>query len=310
VLDSYALLLQTLLLQTLEMIDEFHRCAESGNLERVRQLVEGGVNIEGLDEERMTALSLASLERHFEIVVYLVEHGANVAHTDFGGRTALHWAAFGGNLPTVKYLVEHGARITERSDNGKTALLFAAENGSLGVIQFLLSPKGGASISETDIYGNTALLLAAGGPCRPAIVHWLLEYGGAQIGDTDNEGKSVWALHRQHSLPNLLKHAYAPNGDVVELTAMLRVMLLHSAPPETLTEELERPLQRIVQDGARLRARLPVYLVERRALLDAHCPLLPPLQALVHGYEEPTTTDELWATGLGAHLQCVEPVEA
>jgi hypothetical protein len=32
--------------------------------------------------------------------------------------------------------------------------------------------------------------------------------------------------------------------------------------------------------------------------LDAHCPLLAPLRDLVHGYEEPTTTDELWATGL------------
>jgi hypothetical protein len=39
--------------------------------------------------------------------------------------------------------------------------------------------------------------------------------------------------------------------------------------------------------------------------LDAHCPLIPPLRALVHGYEEPTTTDELWATGLGAVRQRV-----
>jgi hypothetical protein len=56
------------------------------------------------------------------------------------------------------------------------------------------------------------------------------------------------------------------------------------------------------KDGVRLRARLPAYLAQRRALLDAHCPLLPPLQDLVHGYEEPTTTDEIWATGLGEPL--------
>jgi hypothetical protein len=92
-------------------------------------------------------------------------------------------------------------------------------------------------------------------------------------------------------------------GDTVELTAMLRVMVLHGGPPGSLTAELAPPLQQIVQDGARLRAQLPVYLTQRRALLDAHCPLLPPLQDLVHGYEEPTTTDELWATGLGATLQ-------
>jgi hypothetical protein len=80
-------------------------------------------------------------------------------------------------------------------------------------------------------------------------------------------------------------------------------MVLHGGPPASLTKDLAPPLQQIVQDGARLRARLPAYLTQRRALLDTHCPLLPPLQDLVHGYEELTTTDELWATGLGAALQ-------
>jgi hypothetical protein len=42
----------------------------------------------------------------------------------------------------------------------------------------------------------------------------------------------------------------------------------------------------IVEEGARLRAGLPAYLAQRRALVSS--------------YEEPTTTEELWATGLGA----------
>jgi hypothetical protein len=85
---------------------------------------------------------------------------------------------------------------------------------------------------------------------------------------------------------------------------MLRVMVLHGGPhdQESLIARLAPPFQQILQDGARLRARLPAYLAQRRTLLDAHCPLLPPLQNLVHGYEEPTTTDELWATGLVAPL--------
>jgi hypothetical protein len=52
-------------------------------------------------------------------------------------------------------------------------------------------------------------------------------------------------------------------------------------PPRVTDRRSAPPLQRIVQDGARLRARLPAYLAQRRALLDAHCSLLPPLQALV-----------------------------
>jgi hypothetical protein len=93
---------------------------------------------------------------------------------------------------------------------------------------------------------------------------------------------------------------YVATANTVARTAMLRVMVLHGGPSESLTTKLPPPFQRIVQDGARLRARLPAYLAQRRALLDAHCPLLPPLRDLVHGYDEPTTTDELWATGLGA----------
>jgi hypothetical protein len=93
---------------------------------------------------------------------------------------------------------------------------------------------------------------------------------------------------------------YTQNEDTAEMTVELHVMVLHGGPPESLSADLAPPFQRIIQDGARLRTQLPAYFVRRRTLLDAYCPLLPPLLNLVHGYEKPTTTDELWATGLGA----------
>jgi hypothetical protein len=291
------------------MNNELHRCAESGNLERVKQLVEGGANIDETNEDGETAMLLACINGLLEVVVYLVEHGANVAHTDRLGMTALHWAGNDGNLSCVTYLLEHGARITERDNEGTTAFLFAALSGNLEVLQYLLSSEGGASITETEVYGNTALLLAAGYGCKPATVQWLLEYGGAQITDTNNAGDSVWNVHLDASLQVMLIDAYkkdddddkyvsidgeyVPTENTVALNALLCVMVLHGGPPESLVKDVAPPFQQIVQDGARLRARLPAYLAQRRALLDAHCPLLPPLQDLVHGYEEPTTTDEL-----------------
>ena len=302
-------------LQAIEMRNEIHCCAESGNLERARQLAESGANIDEADDQGRTALLLACYHCHFKIVVYLVERGANVAHTDNEGTTALHCASRRGYLPTVRYLLEHGARITERDGDGRTALLYAAHRGQLRVVKYLLSSEGGASITETDDAGNTALLLAAG-RCTifyPPFVQWLLEHGGAQITDVDNRGKSVWSdraasfsflsLRLRETYKRNDAGEYVPTANTARLTTMLRAMVLHGGPPESLTAALAPPLQRIVQDGARLRARLPAYLAQRRALVDAHCPLLPPLRALVHGYEEPTTTDEFWATGLGATLQ-------
>jgi ankyrin repeat protein len=202
----------------------------------------------------------------------------------------------------VKYLLEHGVRVTKSDEDGNTALLCAAMEGNLEVVQYLLSSEGGASITETSDDGKTALLMA--GAChKPSTVQWLLEYGGAQITDTNNKGESVWTGNQEIcGVGALLRIGRGLEGNMEALEAMLRVMVLHGAPPESVAEVLAPQLQQIVQDGARLRARLPAYLTQRRALIDAHCPLLPPLRDLVHGYEEPTTTDELWATELGAPL--------
>jgi hypothetical protein len=51
----------------------------------------------------------------------------------------------------------------------------------------------------------------------------------------------------------------------------------------------------VVQEWVRLQA----GLAQQRALLDEHCPLIAPLRALIHGDDEPMTSEELWATGLG-----------
>jgi hypothetical protein len=78
-------------------------------------------------------------------------------------------------------------------------------------------------------------------------------------------------------------------------------MVLRENCPASLVACLTQEHMRVIEEGARLRARLPAYLARRRALLDEHCSLIPPLRALIRDYDpEPTTTDEIWATGLGA----------
>jgi hypothetical protein len=77
-------------------------------------------------------------------------------------------------------------------------------------------------------------------------------------------------------------------------------MVLQSAPPADLVLHISPQHLTVVGKGARLQAGLPAYLARRRALLAEHTSLIALLQALVSSYEEPTTTEELWATGLGA----------
>jgi hypothetical protein len=124
----------------------------------------------------------------------------------------------------------------------------------------------------------------------------MLEEVGANMDDVNNHGVTLWHLLIWYS-EEAGKRRDVRHG---VLAGLLRVLVLRGAPPPALVALLSPESARVVQDGALLRARLPVYIVRRWALLDAHCPvLLPPLRVLVHGYMELTTTEELWATGLG-----------
>jgi hypothetical protein len=96
------------------------------------------------------------------------------------------------------------------------------------------------------------------------------------------------------------------NTNAAEMTALLRVMVLKGAPYGRTSCSNEARACADGRGGGRLLAAFPAYLAQRRALLDAHCPLIAPLLAIVRGYDpEPTTTEELWATGLGVDPQGV-----
>jgi hypothetical protein len=122
-------------------------------------------------------------------------------------------------------------------------------------------------------------------------MQYLLEEGGADIHDVDKRGNTIW---ERMMGSNGLREA-----NRMELTALLQVMVLRDDPPHKLVALLSPEEAEVVQAGARLRAHIPAYLVRRRAYVDAHCPLLLPLCAIVHSYMK-LTTEEVWATGLGA----------
>ena len=174
-------------------------------------------------------------------------------------------------------------------------LIFAAGSRNLEKVKYLLS-EGGAHIKII-----TSALLHAVANGKISMATWLLEHGGATITTTrllehagGTQGRTVWDL--------LIGYTLWRDHDAAALNALLRAMIVRGAPPVhfLLRPSLSMKQKQIVREGMRLKTRLPAYLSQRRALLDTHCPLIPPLQALVRGYEEPTTTDELWATGLGA----------
>jgi hypothetical protein len=172
-------------------------------------------------------------------------------------------------------------------------LLKCAFHGRLLKVQELLAAESGlVSLQARTPKGQTVLHIAALGG-RFATVQWLLEFGGLDVAERDDYGMDVWELLARHLLRRV-------ESDATALTALLRVMVFRSAPFPELIEMLSPENAQVIRDGERLRAGLPTYILQRLAILDAHCPLpVKELRALVGGYDALTTTNEIWATGLG-----------
>jgi ankyrin repeat protein len=263
--------------------------AKGGDLDMVRCLVALLADVNQRDENGHTAAEVAAAFGHTEVLRFLINSGAD-------GKTAMLFAVGRGQVDTVRCLVkEFGADINQDMHLAQMApLLFTATEGDVDMVRCLVEL--GASIEIMDGYGNTALLLSAGRG-HYATVQLLLEEAGADINAIVDDGDTVWDLLTAH-IENGAADA-AGEANATALTSLLRVLVLREDPPLALTALLLRTSTRVVQEGARLRARLPAYLVQRRALLDAHCPLLPPLCDVVYGYMD-LTTEEAWATGIGA----------
>jgi hypothetical protein len=173
-------------------------------------------------------------------------------------------------------------------------LVVAAAAGDLPYVQLILRLEGLASFLETEEDRAKAILMAqyeAVKFSQFSTAQWLLEY---------EEGPRSLSFQNSHDT-HFWDMMLAKYDASAAATSLLRVMLLLSDPSaySLSLHSIELPL---LEEGTRLRVRLPAYLAQRRALLDEHCPLIAPLLSMVSAYEVPTTTDELWATGLGTAL--------
>jgi len=99
--------------------------AGKGDLTKVRDLLEKGVQPSPRSIFDSTPLLAAAEGGHHEIIRLLVEHGASVAEQDRYQRTALYWASKGGHQKTVAELLSHGADLSGVHKQGQTLLHLA-----------------------------------------------------------------------------------------------------------------------------------------------------------------------------------------
>ena len=129
-----------------------------GDLERVRQLIQDGQDVNRGDIYRETPLMKAAYNGHDQVVRELIRAGADVNGKNNIKQTALHWASRCGHSSVVKILAEAGANLNEHDWRGVTPLMDVAYRGHANVVVELI--RAGADVS---VVSSRELLSVAAG---------------------------------------------------------------------------------------------------------------------------------------------------
>jgi len=129
----------------------------------------------------------------------LVNEGVDVNESQVDGARALHWAAQWNDIEAAELLVDAGAQVNVANRTGATPIQLAAINGSADMLELLLDAGGDAN-GRFSMTGDTPLMLAAKTGI-PDAVKVLLDYG-AEVNDREEWGRTtplMWAVAEGHT---------------------------------------------------------------------------------------------------------------
>jgi|GEM_PF-5682044 len=111
--------------------------AEAGDLDTVRQLLNGGADVNAVTGSGITALMMAAHGGHLSLVRYLLARQADPDVQTENGVTALIAAVKQGHLSIVALLLERGARTDLALSGGQTAREVAVDEGHSDIVALL-----------------------------------------------------------------------------------------------------------------------------------------------------------------------------
>jgi len=127
ILDSFKFI-QTGSIVPAAQEETLFKAATRGERQKVVQLLEEGIDVNAHDEkEGVTALILAAIAGHSDIVELLLSKGADINAQDRKGVTALMYAVSMNRKKVVEMLLNSGVDVTVKDNAGYTALMVAEE---------------------------------------------------------------------------------------------------------------------------------------------------------------------------------------
>jgi len=179
-----------------------------GELDKVKTLMAGGLDVNAKDELDLTLLHWAAIADSPEVADFLIAQGADVnAKSKLNDRTPLMSAH---SLPVIRLLVSKGADVNAQQTNGWTRLHLACFTGDKDTADFLI--RQGADVNLRDNAGLPALWLAVS--VGHAEVVELLIANGANVNLTSNEGSTLLWAATLHKHPDVVKLLIAKGIDV------------------------------------------------------------------------------------------------
>ena len=180
--------------------------ANNNKLDKVKEALDKGANVNAKTFDDWTALQLVSWNGHAEIVAILLENGADVNMNDNeDGSTALQLASRYGHTEIVSMLLNYGAIVNEVDNDGYTALQYASNEGHTNIVAMLLEK--GADVNANNEYdGNTALHMASMNDEKENtdIVRMLLEKG-ADVNATNKDGSTALSRASRNGHTEIMK---------------------------------------------------------------------------------------------------------
>ena len=136
-------------------LHELMNAATSGEVSKVKTLIENGVNPDAADSTGLTALMAASHSGKVEILELLLQAGVPIDTKDSSGYTALMFSCNSGRFSCARYLIENGANVHEVDNDGSTPLMFCAQHGYNDIVRILLEK--GADPTTKGNHGLSAI---------------------------------------------------------------------------------------------------------------------------------------------------------
>ncbi|KAL0268773.1 UNVERIFIED_CONTAM: hypothetical protein PYX00_010589 [Menopon gallinae] len=237
------------------------KATQYGALDRVKELIEAGYDVNQADSETVTLLHWAAINNRKELIKYFHSQGAII--DAIGGElqaTPLHWATRQGHLQTVILLMQMGADPSLRDGEGCSCLHLAAQFGHTAIVAYLVAK--GLNPNLQDKNGMTPLMWSAYKVTSLDPTRLLLTLGACSGAQDKFHGNTAlhWAIQaRNHVAVNTLimsgADLHIPNNQGVTPCNMILKdkvpQWIGSKVLEKVREDIPTPgffLQRLARD--------------------------------------------------------------